>query len=187
MDENISFILEIAKDDMDSSMSHLEKELLKVRAGKANPVMLSSVMVEYYGAKTPLGQVASVSAPDARLLQISPFDKSAIPNIEKGIIEANLGFNPSNDGNVVRVPVPALTEDRRRDLAKQAKAVGEHAKISLRNVRRDANEKLKALKNDGVSEDEIKGGEAEIQTITNSFGDKINTLISKKEEEIMTV
>lgn len=187
MDEDVKFILESAKEAMADSIDHLDKELLKVRAGKANPVMLNSVMVEYYGARTPLIQVASVTAEDARTLKVTPFDKSALHNIEKGIVESNLGFNPQNDGIVIRILVPQLTGERRTQLVKQARAEGEKAKVSLRNVRRDHNEQMKKLKDDGVSEDQIKGGEEEIQKLTNTYATKADSILDKKEVEITTI
>ncbi|MCL4105548.1 UNVERIFIED_CONTAM: hypothetical protein GTU68_057423, partial [Idotea baltica] len=162
------------------AVRHMEK-------GKANPVMLNSVMVEYYGARTPLIQVAAVVAEDARTLKITPFDKSALHNIEKGIVESNLGFNPQNDGIVIRILVPQLTGERRAQLVKQARAEGEKAKVSIRNVRREHNDQMKKLKDDGVSEDQIKGGEEEIQKITNTYSSKVDSILDKKEEEITTI
>lgn len=187
MDEMVEMILESAEESMGKAIEHLERELLKIRAGKANPVMLQGVRVEYYGAMTPLNQLASVSAPDARTIMVQPFDKGALREIEKAIIEANLGFNPQNDGTVIRVPVPQLTEERRRDLVKQAKNEGENCKISIRNIRRDHNDQLKKLKDENVSEDQIKNGEGEVQKVTNKYGDKVDAVIKKKEEDIMTI
>jgi ribosome recycling factor len=187
MDENVAFILESVEDDMKKSIEHLERELLKIRAGKANPVMLNGVRVEYYGAQTPLNQVASVAAEDARTLLVKPFDRKALQNIERGIIEANLGFNPQNDGTNIRIPIPMLTEERRKSLTKQARSEGENAKISIRNIRRDANSELKKLKDENVSEDQIKDGEEEVQKLTNKFTDKVDEVLKKKEGEIMTV
>ena len=187
MHEDVAMILEMAEDGMQNSIQHLDRELVKIRAGKANPVMLSGVRVEYYGSQTPLNQVASVVAEDARTLRVTPFDKSALSSIERAIIEANLGFNPQNDGTIIRIPIPQLTGDRRRDLVKQAKAEGEAAKISIRNVRRDHNDQLKKLKDEGVSEDQIKRGEEEVQKLTNKYSDKVDETIKKKEEEITTI
>ena len=187
MDENISFILETSKESMQAAIDHLEKELLKIRAGKANPVMLGGVRVEYYGAMTPLPQVASVNASDARTLTVTPFDKSALGAIERAIINANLGLNPSNNGSVIIVPIPMLTEDRRRGLVRQAKDEGESSKVSIRNNRRDAISTIKALKDDGVSEDEIKSGEDEVDKLTKSFSAKVDEVLKKKEDEIMTI
>ena len=187
MDENVSFILESAQESMDSAIDHLNRELTKIRAGKANPLMLESVMVEYYGAQTPIKQVSSILSQDARTLVVTPFDKSALANIERGIIAANLGLNPSNNGERIIVPIPMLTEERRRNLSKQAKNEGETCKVSIRNTRRDANSELKALKDEGISEDEIKTGEDGIQKITNTFGGRVDEIIKKKEAEIMTI
>lgn len=185
--EEIELILESAEEGMAKSVTHLESELLKIRAGKANPVMLKGVMVQYYGASTPLNQVASVVAEDPRTLKVTPFDKGALHNIERGIIEANLGFNPQNDGLVIRVPIPLLTEERRKQLGRQAREEGENAKISIRNVRRDHNDLLKKLKGEGVSEDMIKSAEDEVQKSTNKYSDQVDAILKIKEEEIMTI
>lgn len=187
MDPIIIDILDMARDGMAASIKHLEAELLKIRAGRASAVMLNGVMVEAYGMKMPLNQVGSITTPDPRTIAVSPFDKSTIGAIERGIIEANLGFNPMNDGIFVRVQVPIPTEERRRDLAKQAKAEGEHAKVSIRNVRREHNDELKKLKDEGVSEDMIKNGEEAIQKITNEFTARVDEILKDKEKEIMTI
>ncbi len=187
MEELVQMILESADGLMKDSIKHLESELLKIRAGKANPVMLDGIRAEYYGAQTPLQQLASVSAQDARMLVIQPFDRKSITAIERAIQEANLGFNPSNDGDVIRIPIPQLTEDRRRQLVKQAKSECENAKIALRNIRRDHNDQLKKLKDDNVSEDQIKLGEGKVQDLTNAFSTKCDEILKKKEGEIMTI
>ena len=187
MDENIEFILESTQEDMQAAIDRLDRELLKIRAGKANPVMLSGVFAEYYGARTPLNQLASVTAPDGRTLLVQPFDKSAIGAIERGITEANLGLNPQNDGDRIIVPIPMLTEERRRNLVKQAKEEGENAKISIRNTRRDSNSEIKKLKDDGVSEDEIKNGETEVQKLTDKYTTSVDEKLKQKESEIMTI
>lgn len=187
MDENIAFILESTADDMQSALDRLERELLKIRAGKANPIMLNSVFAEYYGARTPLNQLASVTAPDGRTLLVQPFDKGAIGAIERGITEANLGLNPQNDGSRIIVPIPMLTEERRRNLMKQAKEEGENAKISIRNARRDSNGEIKKLKDEGVSEDQMKDGESEVQKLTDKFTNLVDDKLKKKEEEVMTI
>lgn len=180
-------ILEEAEDLMKKSLIHLESELHKIRAGKANPVMLDGVRAEYYGALTPLNQLATISAQDARMLVIQPFDKKSIAIIERAIKEANLGFNPQNDGIVIRIPVPIASEERRRQLVKQARDAGEDAKIAMRNVRRDHNDMIKKLKEEKVSEDQIKTGEAKMQDITNAFIAKVEDVLKKKEAEIMTI
>jgi ribosome recycling factor len=187
MDENVVLILESAEELMQKALEHLEHELLKIRAGKANPVMLQSVRVEYYGSLTPLIQLASVSAEDARTLLIKPFDRKEISKIEKAILEANLGFNPQNDGINIRIPIPMLTEERRIKLSKQAKAESENGKISLRNIRRDHIQEIKKLKDEGVSEDMMKTGEGEIDTLIKTYSARVDEILKAKEEEIMTV
>ena len=183
MDE-VEFILEEAKEAMENAIVHLKKQLSNIRAGKATPSMLGSVMVDYYGAKTPLQQVANVNTPDARTLSIQPFEKSMIQEIEKGIMVANLGFNPMNNGESVIINVPPLTEERRKELAKQAKAEAEEAKIGVRNDRKAANNDIKEL---DVSDDMKKNLEIDIQEMTDEHISKIDKIFAKKEEEIMKV
>ncbi len=183
--EEIDIILETAKEQMQASIKHLEKELLKIRAGRANPAMLSSVRVDYYGSLTPLAQVSNISTPDARTLQVQPWEKGLIADIEKAILNSNLGLNPQNNGEVVMINIPALTEERRKDLAKQAKAEAEHARVGIRNARKEANDEIKAI--DGISEDFQKDGEARVQAATDSFTKKIDEILDKKEAEIMHV
>ncbi|MDV6169440.1 ribosome recycling factor [Flavobacterium sp. DG1-102-2] len=185
--EEIDFILDSAKESMDGSIAHLEKEFLNIRAGKATPAMLGGVFVDYYGSQTPLSQVANINVPDARTITIQPWEKAMLHPIEKAIMIANLGFNPMNNGDNIIINVPALTEERRRDLAKQAKAEAEDAKIGVRNVRKDANNDIKKLEKDGVSEDACKGAEESIQDLTNSYIKKIDELLVVKEAEIMKV
>jgi ribosome recycling factor len=187
MEDDVKILLESAEETMQKTIHHLEAELLKIRAGKANPVMLDGIRADYYGAPTPLLQLASISAQDARMLVISPFDKKAINGIERAIKEANLGFNPSNDGIVIRIPIPIPSEERRRQLVRQAKEQGEEAKIAIRNVRREHNDAIKALKDEGISEDQIKLGEAKVQEVTNQFVAKVDEVMRKKEAEIMTI
>jgi ribosome recycling factor len=176
-----------AKAAMDRAIEHADGELNKIRAGKASPSMLDDVYVDYYGTATPLSQVGTVNTPDARTIVIQPWEKSLLTAIEKAIMEANLGVNPQNDGVIIRINVPPLTEERRRDLAKKAKGEAENGKIAIRNVRKDANEKIRKLKTDGVSEDEMKTGEAEIQKLTDAYIIKIDQLSDAKEKDIMTV
>ena len=176
-----------AKALMDKAIDHADNELNKIRAGKASPSLLDDVMVDYYGSPTPLSQVGSVNTPDARTIVIQPWEKSLLAPIEKAIKEANLGVNPQNDGIIIRINVPPLTEERRRDLVKKAKAEAETGKIAVRNIRKDANEKIKKLKTEGVSEDEIKVGEAEIQKLTDAYIIKVDQLSEAKEKDIMTV
>jgi len=187
MEEELEMIFDMAKEQMDLSIDHMNKELLKIRTGRANPVMLSGVMVEYYGSMTPLSQVSNVNTPDAHTLMIQPFEKSLLQEIEKAIINSNLGLNPSNNGEMVIINVPMLTEDRRRELAKQGKAEGEHAKVSVRNARHEALHEIKKLKDDSLSEDMARDAEDEIQKRTDNHTKLIETLISEKEVEIMKV
>lgn len=176
-----------AKALMDKAISHLESELQKVRAGKANPVMLENVMVDYYGSKVPISNTASVNTQDSRTLVIQPWEKSMLTPIEKAIQAANLGFNPQNDGVIIRIVVPALTEERRRDLTKSAKSLGEDAKVAIRNIRKDAMEQVKGLKKDGLPEDEAKDAETKIQNLTDGSVARVDKHIEQKEKEIMTV
>jgi ribosome recycling factor len=187
MTEEIEFILESTEESMQSSIAHLEKEFLNIRAGKASPAMLGSVFVDYYGAATPLSQVSKISVPDARTITLQPFEKNMLQVIEKAIMIANIGFNPMNNGDVIIISVPPLTEERRRELAKQAKAEAEDAKIGVRNVRKDSNNEIKKLEKDGTSEDICKSAEEEVQNLTNSFIRKIDELLVEKEAEIMKV
>ena len=172
---------------MAGSIAHLEKEFLNIRAGKATPQMLGSVFVDYYGSQTPLSQVANVSIPDARTITIQPYEKSMLQTIEKAIMIANLGFNPMNNGENIIISVPPLTEERRRDLVKQAKGEAEDAKISIRNARKDANTDIKKLEKDGTSEDLCKKAEDDIQKLTDSFIRKVDEHLATKEAEIMKV
>ncbi len=172
---------------MKAAINHLEKELIHVRAGKASPAMLDGVMVDYYGSMTPLSQVANINTPDARTIAIQPWEKKMIPVIEKAILNANLGFNPDNNGEMIRINVPVLTEERRKGLVKQAQHEGEIAKVSVRTVRKEANESLKKLQKEGVAEDIVKDAEEEVQEMTNSYGVKIDNLVKAKEKDIMTI
>ncbi len=176
-----------AKDKMQKAIEHLEAELVLVRAGKANPAVFHNVMVDYYGTPTPLPQVSSITTPDAKTILIQPWEKSMIAPIEKAIMAANLGFTPQNNGEHVRINVPALTEDRRKELVKQVKAEGEHARISVRNARRDGVDQIKKFQKDGLPEDVAKDSEAELQKLTDSYNKKIDELLDRKEKEIMTV
>lgn len=185
--EEIDFILDSTKESMDGSLSHLEKEFLNIRAGKASPAMLGGVKVDYYGAATPLSQVANINTPDARTIAIAPWEKSMLQPIEKAIMIANLGFNPMNNGDNIIINVPALTEERRRDLVKQAKVEAEDAKIGVRNARKDANTDIKKLEKDGMSEDVCKSAEEDVQKLTDSYIKKIDELLVHKEAEIMKV
>lgn len=184
---NINTVLENAKVSMEKAINHLESELQKVRAGKASPAMLENVMVDYYGSMVPLSNTASVNSQDSRTLVIQPWEKSMLTPIEKAIQAANLGFNPQNDGVIIRIMVPPLTEERRKQLTKTAKSFGEDAKVGIRNVRKDCMEQIKKLQKDGLPEDEAKSGEAKIQTLTDASVAKVDKHIEQKEKEIMTV
>lgn len=179
--------IETAKENMEKALLYLEEELKTYRAGKANPAVFNSVIVDYYGNPTPIPQVASVTTPDAKTMLIQPWDKKMIPAIEKAIMVANLGFTPQNNGEHIRINVPPLTEERRKDLVKRVKAEGENAKISIRNARRDGVEQLKKLQKDGLSEDVAKDGEAAIQKETDLYNKKVEEVLVHKEKEIMTV
>jgi ribosome recycling factor len=187
MNEEVSFILDSAKEQMQKALKHLETEMLKIRAGKANPVMLQGVMVDYYGSMTALAQVANIGTPDARTLTVQPWEKGMIDPIEKAILNANLGFNPMNNGDQIMINIPPLTEERRAGLAKQAKAEVEHCKVSVRNARKDANDEIKTLGKDGLSEDLGKDAEAQVQKITDVYISKTDELFVAKEKDIMTI
>jgi len=187
MQEEIELILEDAKERMDKALEHLDNELGKIRAGKANPKMLEGVLVEYYGSMSPLTQVANLSTPDPRTIAIQPWEKQIIGAIEKAILSANLGLNPDNNGEIIRINIPPLTEERRRDLVKQAKKECEDAKVSVRNTRRDSNDELKKLIKEGLSEDLEKDAEAEVQKLTDSYIKKVDGMFEVKEKDILTV
>ncbi len=184
MNEEIEFILDTAKEAMNNAIEHLTKELRSIRAGKATPAMLANVMVDYYGSQTPLSQVANVSTPDPRTISIQPWEKNMLQPIEKAIMIANLGFNPMNNGDIIMINVPPLTEERRIGLAKQAKAEAEHAKVGVRNARKDANNDIKKT---DISEDMKKGAEDDIQKLTDTYVKEIDDKYSVKEVEIMKV
>ena len=187
MTEDIQFVLDNAKEEMESAVTHLEAELVKVRAGKASPTMLEGILVDYYGTRTLLNQVASVNTADSRTLIVQPWEKSMLTPIEKAIQVANLGLNPQNDGVIIRILVPSLTEERRKDLVKKAKSEAENAKVSLRTSRKEANEELKKLQKNGTPEDMIKTAEASVQTLTDTYTLKCDKHLEVKEKEIMTV
>ncbi|GGD46646.1 ribosome recycling factor [Muriicola marianensis] len=184
MNEEVTFVIDSAKESMDAAIAHLEKELVKIRAGKASPAMLSSVMVEYYGSMTPLSQVSNINTPDARTISVQPWEKSMLQVIETAIMNANLGFNPMNNGDFVIINVPPLTEERRIQLVKQAKAEAEDAKVSVRSARQEANKEIKNL---DISEDLEKNAEIDIQELTDTYVKKIDKILEVKEAEIMKV
>lgn len=187
MNEEIQLYLDETQEMMDKAIAHVSHEFSRIRAGKAMPGMLDGIMVQYYGNPTPIQQVATVNTPDARTLMIKPWEKNVLGEIERAIINSDLGLNPQNDGEVVRLNIPPLTEERRRNLVKQAKAEAENGKISIRNIRKDSNDAIKKLQKEGVSEDEVKGGEDKVQELTDKFSAKIDELLEKKEKEIMTI
>lgn len=184
MNEEIEFILDTTKEAMNSAIAHLEKELRAIRAGKATPAMLGNVMVDYYGSQTPLSQVANVTTPDPRTIAVQPWEKTMLQPIEKAIMIANLGFNPMNNGDIIMINVPPLTEERRIGLTKQAKSEAEHAKVGIRNARKDANNDIKKT---DISDDLKKDSEADVQKLTDTFVKDIDDKLSLKEKEIMTV
>lgn len=187
MAEEIASIISNADDHMKKAIRHLETELVKIRAGKANPNMLDGIVVDYYGSPMPIGQVANVNVMDVRTLTIQPWEKNMLQPIERAIINANLGVNPQNDGNLIRLFMPPLTEERRKELVKRCQGEGEHAKIAIRNIRRDAIEHIKKLEKNGLSEDAAKDAEAEVQEVTDRHTAGVEKHLTAKEKEIMSV
>ncbi len=187
MNEEVQLYVDDATEKMEKALKHLSAELIKLRAGKASPSMLDGIFVDYYGTQTPLQQVATINTPDARSIVIQPWEKKVIDAIEKAIFAANIGLTPSNNGEVVRLNIPPLTEDRRKGLVKQTKVEGENAKISIRNARRDAIEEFKKLGKNGLPEDMEKDAEELMQKLTDKYYKKVDEILSKKETEIMTV
>lgn len=187
MDEEIRFALDEAEEGMQNAIGHLDKEFQKIRAGKASPAMLDGVRVDYYGAMTAIDKVSNINTPDPRQIIVQPWEKNMLVPIEKAILAANLGFNPQNNGEVLRIAVPPLTEERRKDLVKKAKAEVESGKVTIRNIRRAALDTGKKLEKDGMPEDEIKQLEKEIQLLTDKYIDKVDKLFEQKEKDIMTV
>lgn len=183
--EEINFIIDSAREKMNSNIGHLDHAFSKIRAGKASPSMLDNVSIDYYGSLTPLGQSSNINTPDARTITVQPWDKTMLEVMDKAILDSNLGFTPMNNGEMLIINIPPLTEERRRDLAKKAKSESENAKISIRNARKEANDELKKV--DSVSEDLIKDAEDQIQKLTNEFTSKVDATYSVKEVEIMTV
>ena len=184
---DIKTVLESAKNQMEKTIAHLEVELAKVRAGKANPSMLDNIMVDYYGSKVTLSNTASVNTQDSRTIIVQPWEKAMLTPIEKAIQAANLGFNPQNDGVMIRIIVPPLTEDRRKDLVKTAKSIAEDAKVGIRNIRKESMESVKALQKAGTPEDEVKSAETKIQSTTDEFVVKCDKHFEQKEKEIITI
>lgn len=187
MSDDITLIMDDTEDLMNKAIAHLEAELVKIRAGKANPQMLESIMVDYYGSVTPISQVGNISVMDARTLSVQPWEKNMLQPIERAIIAANIGINPQNDGNIIRLFLPPLTEERRKELVKKANAEGEHSKVAIRNIRRDAIEHIKKLQKDGLSEDAAKDAEKDIQELTDKFILLVDKHLARKDKEIMAV
>ena len=185
-EDTLSIIAE-AEDHMKKAIGHLETELIKIRAGKANPQMLDGIVVDYYGSPMPINQVANISVMDARTLSIQPWEKNMLQPIERAIIAANIGINPQNDGNLIRLFLPPLTEERRKELVKKCQGEGEHSKVAIRNIRRDAIEGIKKLQKNGLSEDAAKDAEADVQQVTDKFISMVEKHLESKEKEIMSV
>jgi ribosome recycling factor len=187
MTDDLSYILEDGKESMTKAIDHLEAELVKIRAGKANPTMLDGIVVDYYSNPTPINQVGNISAMDARTISIQPWEKNMLQPIERAIIAANIGINPQNDGNIIRLFLPPLTEERRREMVKRSNGEGEQAKVAVRSIRREAIEQIKKLQKDGLSEDQAKDAETEIQEMTDKFISLVEKHLAAKEKEIMSV
>lgn len=187
MSDDLAFILEDARETMQKALNHLESELIRIRAGKANPQMLEGLTVDYYGSPTVLNQVGNVSVVDSRTLTIQPWEKNMLQPIERAIINANLGVTPQNDGNIIRLFMPPLTEERRKEFVKRANGEGEHSKVAIRNIRRDSIEQIKKLQKDGLSEDEAKDAEKSMQELTDKYISLVDKHLAAKEKEIMSV
>lgn len=187
MQEEVGMVLDMCKDAMQHAIAHLDKELAHIRAGKASPRMLDSVVVDYYGSMVPIAQVANINTPDARTIAIQPWEKKMIPVIEKAIMAANLGFNPDNNGEIIRINIPPLTEERRREMVKTVNKEGESAKISLRSARKDSNETLKKMLKEGLSEDMEKDAEEEVQNMVNKYSKIVDDMLKEKNDEILKI
>ena len=187
MTEDITSIIAVADEQMTKAINHLETELIKIRAGKANPQMLDGIVVDYYGSTVPINQVANISVMDTRTLSIQPWEKNMLQLIERAIIAANIGINPQNDGSIIRLFLPPLTEERRKELVKKCHGEGEHSKVAIRSIRRDAIEHIKKLEKNGLSEDAAKDAEAEVQQVTDKFTAFVEKHLTAKEKEIMSI
>ncbi|MBN2613942.1 MAG: ribosome recycling factor [Bacteroidales bacterium] len=187
MEEEVQLYLEDAREKMEKAISHLKDELLRVRAGKATPNILDGIVIDYYGVKSPLNQVSNINTPDARTIAIQPWEKAMIEPIEKAIMAANIGLTPANNGEIIRINIPALTEERRRSLVKQIKNMGENTKVSVRNTRRETNEELKKMQKEGLAEDLAKNAENEVQEMTDKYSKMVDDVVAAKEKDIMTV
>lgn len=187
MSDELNIIIDQAEEAMDKAISHLEAELIKVRAGKANPNLVDGLVVDYYGTPTPISQVGNITVADARTLTIQPWERNMLQPIERAIIAANIGITPQNDGMIIRLFMPPLTEERRKELVKRAQGEGEHSKVAIRNIRRDGIEKIKKLQKNGLSEDVCKDGEKNVQELTDKYIALVDKHLAAKEKEIMTV
>jgi ribosome recycling factor len=187
MSEEVQLYVDDSKDKMNKALVHLENELVKLRAGKANPSMLHGIVVDYYGSKMPLNQISNINTTDAKTIVVQPWEKTMVDPIEKAIFAANIGLTPINNGDMIRINIPALTEERRHQLVKQSKHEGENAKVSIRNARREAIEEIKKLQKEGVPEDEIKKAEEEMQKQTDNYSKKVDDILHRKETEVMAV
>jgi ribosome recycling factor len=187
MNDDVELVFEITRERMDKAIEHLDNELVRIRAGKANVHILDGIVVEYYGTATPLNQVSNISTPDAKTILIQPWEKNMIDPIEKAIQSSSVGITPVNNGEVIRLTIPQLTEERRRNLVKQVKNEGENARVSIRNSRRDANDEFKKMQKEGLSEDEAKQAEDNIQKLTDEYTEKVDGIVEAKEEDIMTI
>jgi ribosome recycling factor len=187
MSEEVSLTLQMADESMQKAINHLEAELVKIRAGKANPQMLDGIVVDYYDTPTPIAQIGNISATDARTLTIQPWEKNMLHPIERAIINSNIGLNPQNDGNIIRLFLPPMTEERRRELVKRSQGEGEHCRVSVRSIRRDAIEEIKKMQKDGLSEDAAKDAEADVQELTNKYIAYVEKHLASKEKDIMSI
>lgn len=187
MNEDVQLVFEMTKERMEKAIEHLDNELIRIRAGKANIHIVDGIIVDYYGTPTPLNQVSNISTPDAKTISIQPWEKTMIEPIEKALMNSNVGITPMNNGEVIRLMIPQLTEERRRDLVKQVRNEGENARVSVRNSRRDAKDEYKQMQKDGLSEDEVKDAEELIQKLTHEFTEKVEKIIEAKEVDIMTI
>jgi len=187
MSEDVALIIQMAEETMQKAITHLETELMKIRAGKASPQMLEGIVVDYYGTPTLIAQVGNISATDARTITIQPWEKNMLQPIERAIINSNIGLNPQNDGNIIRLFLPPMTEERRKELVKRSFGEGEQGKVSIRNIRRDAIEEVKKLEKNGLSEDAAKDAETDIQEVTNKYIGQVEKHLGAKEKEIMSI
>jgi ribosome recycling factor len=187
MNEEVQMVYEMTKERMEKAIEHLDNELIRIRAGKANIHILDGILVDYYGSPTPLNQVSNISTPDAKTIMIQPWEKTMIDPIEKALMNSNVGITPANNGEVIRLVVPQLTEERRRELVKHVKTEGENARVSIRNARREANDEYKSMQKDGLSEDEAKSAEDNVQKLTDEFTEKVENIVDAKDKDIMTI